>query len=196
MKLYEGMFVLDDARCSEDYNATVATVHDILTEHGAEIVDSRKWDERRLAYPIRKHQRGVYALIHFNAPPDALTPIERRLRLASDIILRHLIVVDEDGAPPSAEKEVEKEKAREPEAPQPKPEAAKGPASQADAASIATDEGPTADEDAGGTGESPAEETKDAQPEDIGFSRHSVSDGDIGDPDSTEEQREESPQDS
>jgi len=109
LKLYEGMFILDDARCAEDYNGTVATVHDILTQQGAEIVDSRKWEERKLAYPIRKHQRGVYALIHFNAPPDAISRIERQIRLASDVVLRALIVVDEDGISLGAEKEAEKE---------------------------------------------------------------------------------------
>ena len=109
MKLYEGMFILDDARCAEDYNGTVATVHDILTQQGAEIVDSRKWEERKLAYPIRRHQRGVYALIHFNAPPEAIVQIERQLRLANDIVLRGLIVVDEDGVSLGPEKEAQQQ---------------------------------------------------------------------------------------
>jgi small subunit ribosomal protein S6 len=109
LKLYEGMFILDDARCAEDYNGTVATVHDILTQQGAEIVDSRKWEERKLAYPIRRRQRGVYALIHFNAPPEAIVQIERQLRLATDVVLRSLIVVDEDGVSLGDEKEAQQQ---------------------------------------------------------------------------------------
>jgi len=109
LKLYEGMFILDDARCAEDYNGTVATVHDILTQQGAEIVDSRKWEERKLAYPIRRHQRGVYVLIHFNAPPEAIVQIERQLRLATDVVLRSLIVVDEDGVSLGDEKEAQQQ---------------------------------------------------------------------------------------
>jgi len=107
LRLYEGMFILDDARCSEDYHATVAVVHDILKEFGAEIVDSRKWDERKLAYPIRRHRRGVYVLVHFNAPPESIAQIERRLKLAADTVLRSLIVVDEDGVTLGDEKEAE-----------------------------------------------------------------------------------------
>lgn len=107
MKLYEGMFILNDARCTDDYDGTVNAVHEILTKQGAEIADSRKWDERKLAYPIRHQRRGVYVLIHFNAPPDAISQIERQLRLASDVVLRSIIVVDEDGVSLGAEKEAE-----------------------------------------------------------------------------------------
>lgn len=112
MRLYEGMFILNDARCAEDYNGTVSAVHDILKEFGAQIVDSRKWDERKLAYPIRRQRRGVYVLIHFNAPPESITPINRRLELTNDIVLRALILVDEDGVTLGDEKEAE-ETARE-----------------------------------------------------------------------------------
>jgi small subunit ribosomal protein S6 len=112
LRLYEGMFILNDARCTDDYNGTVAMVHNILNEYGVEVVDSRKWDERKLAYPIRRHRRGVYVLIHFNAPPEAIAPIERRLRLATDVVLRDLIVSDEDGISLGDEKETE-EAARE-----------------------------------------------------------------------------------
>jgi len=108
LRLYEGMFILDDARCTEDYNGTVEKVHEILKQRGAEIVDSRKWEERKLAYPIHRHHRGVYVLIHFNAPTEAIVAIERQLRLASDIVVRDLIMVDEDGVTMGPEKEAEK----------------------------------------------------------------------------------------
>jgi len=119
LRLYEGMFILDDARCTEDYNGTVEKVHEILRQRGAEIVDSRKWEERKLSYPIRRHHRGVYVLIHFNAPTDAIAAIERQLRLASDVVLRDIILVDEDGVTMGAEKEA----ARNAAAPAPEPAA-------------------------------------------------------------------------
>lgn len=107
MRLYEGMFILNDARCTDDYNGTVEIVHQILKQRGAEIVDSRKWDERKLAYRIRGHHRGVYVLIHFNASPESITAIRRQMRLAADVVLRDLIVVDEDGITLGSEKEAE-----------------------------------------------------------------------------------------
>lgn len=138
MRLYEGMFILDDARCTEDYNGTVEKVHEILRQRGAEIVDSRKWEERKLSYPIRHRHRGVYVLIHFNAPTDAIAGIERQLRLASDVVLRDLIVVDEDGVTMGAEKEAARsEPAAAPAAPQPAAETAAGTPSEAHAEPVA-----------------------------------------------------------
>ena len=160
MRLYEGMFILDDARCAEDYNGTVAKVHEILKQRGAEVVDSRKWEERKLAYPIRRHHRGVYVLIHFNAPTDAIGGIERQIRLASDIVVRSMIVVDEDGITMGAEKEAAKAApgipGAEPSAGEQKPPVAVAAVAPAEASGIeeepvpepADDEGP-ADEQAG-----------------------------------------------
>ncbi len=54
---YEGMFLLDSAKAATAWDDTVKHVHDILTKHQSEIVASRQWDERRLAYPIRRPQK-------------------------------------------------------------------------------------------------------------------------------------------
>ncbi|HUS58499.1 MAG TPA: 30S ribosomal protein S6 [Planctomycetota bacterium] len=132
MRLYEGMFILDDARCAEDYNGTVEKVHEILRQRGAEIVDSRKWEERKLAYPIRRHHRGVYALIHFNAPTEAIAAIERQVRLAADIVLRDMIIVDEDGTTMGPEKEAERSMAQRPAEPSEAPAPAEKPGAPAE----------------------------------------------------------------
>ena len=62
---YEGMFLLDSAKAATAWDDTVKHVHDILTKHHSEIVASRQWDERRLAYPIDGHKKGTYLLTYF-----------------------------------------------------------------------------------------------------------------------------------
>jgi ribosomal protein S6 len=49
-----------------------------------------------LAYSIKKKKRGLYIITHFSAPTSAVTKIERAARL-SDLVLRHMITVDDDG---------------------------------------------------------------------------------------------------
>ena len=92
MKLYEAMVVVDDARCSDDYSSVAEHVKGILRKSGAEIKQFTKWDERRLAYPINRHGRGVYLLVYFMAPLDSITQINRDCAL-SDVVLRMLITV-------------------------------------------------------------------------------------------------------
>src|SRR5205823_5441403 len=51
----------------------------------------RKWDERRLAYEIKKQKRGLYILAYFKAPGGSLSHIERDCNL-SEKILRVLLL--------------------------------------------------------------------------------------------------------
>ena len=63
---------------------------------GGSVINMEKWEERRLMYPIKKKKRGLYIISHFSAPTEAVTKIDRQARLA-DVVLRHMILVDEDG---------------------------------------------------------------------------------------------------
>ncbi|RMD61963.1 MAG: 30S ribosomal protein S6 [Planctomycetota bacterium] len=85
---YEGMFVFAQAR---DLGEGVDRVLEIFDRAGAEVLAMSKWDERRFAYPIKKHKRGVYVLTHFACPADKLAQIERDCNLSEEI-LRALIL--------------------------------------------------------------------------------------------------------
>jgi ribosomal protein S6 len=87
------MFLLDDARCSENYGAATREVTNILEKNHAEVFSTEKWDERKLCYPIEGHMRAVYFLVRFTGPGDALGHIERDCQL-NDTILRVLIIRD------------------------------------------------------------------------------------------------------
>ncbi|MFI5461025.1 MAG: 30S ribosomal protein S6 [Isosphaerales bacterium] len=88
---YEGMFLLDSAKAVAAWEDTVKHVHDILTKHHSEIVASRQWDERRLAYSISGHKKGTYLLTYFRTGGENLKDIVADCRL-SDVILRELVL--------------------------------------------------------------------------------------------------------
>jgi small subunit ribosomal protein S6 len=97
--IYEGMFVLEPTIAGKDWNKVVEHVHSLATRHGAEVVTSTKWGDRKLAYEIRGHKRGAYLLAYFKGPTDALSKIDREAEL-SDIVLRHLLLRVEQVPPP------------------------------------------------------------------------------------------------
>src|SRR5262249_7299292 len=72
---YEGMFLLDSSKAAAAWDDTVKHVHDILQRHHSEIVASRQWDERRLAYPISGHKKGTYLLTYFRTEGENLKEI-------------------------------------------------------------------------------------------------------------------------
>ena len=97
MNLYEGMFVLNNRTAKKDEDKALEIVTELIKRFGGEVTDARKWDERKLAYPLSKQTRGTYFLVHFQAPEDAVAKIEFQCNLNTEV-LRQLIIVDEDGA--------------------------------------------------------------------------------------------------
>lgn len=92
--LYEGMFLFDSNLASKDWAGLEKHVQDILTKHGAEILYTEKWPDRRLAYDVKGCKKGTYYLTYFNAVGTAIDGMRRDIQL-SERILRHLFVQEE-----------------------------------------------------------------------------------------------------
>ena len=88
---YEGMFLLDSAKVAVSWDDAVRQVHDILSKHNSEIVATRQWDERRLAYSVEGHKKGTYLLTYFKTDGSNLKEIVADCHL-SDVILRELVL--------------------------------------------------------------------------------------------------------
>jgi small subunit ribosomal protein S6 len=93
-RLYEGMFLVDSALATADWDGTLAFVENILKRADAEIVVIRKWSERKLAYDIEHKPRGTYILAYFKADPLRITGIEKDVQL-SEKVMRVLILTTE-----------------------------------------------------------------------------------------------------
>ncbi len=91
VRKYEGMFLVDSALANGNWDATVEAVQTILSRAEAEVISLKKWDDRRLCYPVAKSVRGTYILTYFNADPLKITGIERDVQISEDI-LRVLIL--------------------------------------------------------------------------------------------------------
>ncbi|MEE9295424.1 MAG: 30S ribosomal protein S6 [Phycisphaerae bacterium] len=94
MRQYEAMFLFDSTFAGEP-GKTDAEIERILNRADAEIIVSRKWDERRLAYEIKRHKRGCYVLTYFRAEPDRIAGIERD-GVLSESVLRMIVVRADD----------------------------------------------------------------------------------------------------
>jgi len=89
--VYDGMFILDAGRYARDPEGISGQISKIIVEEGGEILVSRLWEERRLAFPIKGQRKGVYWLTYFRLEGDKLAPLRQRLRL-NETILRMLFV--------------------------------------------------------------------------------------------------------
>lgn len=105
-RLYEGLFLFNQAVVGSDEPAARQALEEILHRAQAEIVTIYKWDDRRLAYPIRSQRRGLYLLAYFHVRGSQIPNIERDVNLSESILRCMVIRADHIG-------EVELEQARE-----------------------------------------------------------------------------------
>ena len=93
--VYECMFLLDTNKVSGDVPGAAQQLHAVLEKNHAELLASRPWDERRLAYPIKRggvsHKKGLYYLTYFRAEGKDLAPLTHDLSL-NEMVLRNLIL--------------------------------------------------------------------------------------------------------
>ena len=95
MAVYEGMFILDPAKYSRDPGASAQQINDLIAQHGGTVLAARLWDERKLAYPIKGHKKGVYWLVYFRMPGGSLVALERQCEITDDIIRKLVLRVDD-----------------------------------------------------------------------------------------------------
>lgn len=91
-KTYEAMFLVTGA--SSDFQAASQPIRTVLDRNEAELLSLKPWDDRRLAYEIGDHRRGLYALAYFKADPERIKEIEHDCQLAEDIL--RLLVLSKD----------------------------------------------------------------------------------------------------
>ena len=90
-KLYEVMFLIDSAEAAKDWDGIIELVTKMLNKIDAQIVSLKKWDERPLAYSIKRCSRGTYILAYFKADGLRITELERDV-LLSERVMRALIL--------------------------------------------------------------------------------------------------------
>jgi small subunit ribosomal protein S6 len=89
--VYEGLFIFDSNRFARDRDALAREVEGYIEAAGGELLVSRLWEERRLAYPIKGQRKGAYWLMYFRLPTAQVTPVTRQCEI-NDALLRQLFV--------------------------------------------------------------------------------------------------------
>lgn len=89
--LYETMYILRPDLGDEAVDQAISRYQDMLTESGAEDIETQHRGKRRLAYEINRYREGIYIQMNYEAPGTAIAPMERAMRLSEDVI-RYLTI--------------------------------------------------------------------------------------------------------
>lgn len=91
---YDCTVILDSNKYARDPHGMAEELKQIFTTHGGEVLVSRLWEDRRLAYPIDGHRKGAYWITFFKADPLKVAKIERDLQLSESVIRSLTLKVD------------------------------------------------------------------------------------------------------
>ena len=95
MRTYEELFIVRPDATPEEVDPFIEQLKNVITHTGGTLEKADKWGVRKLAYRVLKYNEGQFILLQFNAQPDTVKEIERRLRVA-DFVLKFITVrIDE-----------------------------------------------------------------------------------------------------
>jgi small subunit ribosomal protein S6 len=113
------MFLVDSAMAASNWDSVNNAIKTILERADAEIVSIRKWDDRKLAYEIRRVSRGVYLLCYFRVNGEKIKDIEHSVQLSEQIMrvlilnAEHMTTEDIEKDTPATKAEKDKQKSND-----------------------------------------------------------------------------------
>jgi small subunit ribosomal protein S6 len=102
MTYYETMYILRSDLGDEVIDQSIAKYQGILTDQGAQDLDTQHRGKRRLAYPISKQREGVYVQMNYSSSGAAVAAMERAMRLSDEVLRFLTIKVDAPVTEPEA----------------------------------------------------------------------------------------------
>jgi small subunit ribosomal protein S6 len=112
IRTYETVFITIPTLTDEEERAVVDALSAVVTDGAGVFAANDRMGRRRLAYPIKKFEDGVYTRFLYDSDSGVPKELDRRLRI-SDKVIRHMTVSMElDWATASKEQAVRDAQAR------------------------------------------------------------------------------------
>ena len=97
MRRYEVAIILAPTLTDTEVDQSIETFQKVAEEREAQIASVDNWGRRKLAYPINKHNEGIYIILTLEEPAaETVTELERRFRVTESVIRFLTIRVDLD----------------------------------------------------------------------------------------------------
>jgi small subunit ribosomal protein S6 len=102
MPLYEHVYLARQDLSTQQLDALTDQFKGVITSLGGTVAKSEYWGVKSLAYRINKNRKAHFSLMNIDAPPAAITEVERQMGINEDVLRFMTIRVDEHEEGPSA----------------------------------------------------------------------------------------------
>jgi small subunit ribosomal protein S6 len=101
MPLYEHVFMARQDVTPQQVETMVDQYKAVIEGNGGTVEKTEMWGVKSLAYRIKKNRKAHFAMFNLNAPPAALSEMERQMRINEDILRFMTVRVEALDAEPS-----------------------------------------------------------------------------------------------
>lgn len=101
MPLYEHTFLARQDVTQAQVEVLMKEFQGVIEEGNGKIAKQEYWGLKNLAFKIKKNRKAHYAFFNIDAPPAAVTEMERRMGINSDVIRFMTVRVEEHETEPS-----------------------------------------------------------------------------------------------
>jgi len=91
VRKYELLYILKHDSAPEKTAAARDKINSVIESEGGMLVNEDVWGKKKLAFEVKKYQKGIFILTHFLGEPSHIREIERNLKLNQEV-LRYLTV--------------------------------------------------------------------------------------------------------
>lgn len=92
MNNYELMVIFTPVLSDDEYKAAQKKYESFVKENGGEVVNSKPWELKSLAYPIAKKTTGLYWVMEYKAPSSFNEKLKIQL-LRDESVMRHMFTI-------------------------------------------------------------------------------------------------------
>jgi small subunit ribosomal protein S6 len=96
---YETIFIVHPDTNADGIDQIAGRLTDTIGRLEGKLVKAENWGRRRLAYPIRKQQKGIYIYLRYIGYSDMVHELERNMRMLEPVIKYITVKLDEDVDP-------------------------------------------------------------------------------------------------
>jgi len=96
VRRYESVVILDPEMPDDDIRSFTEKYSELIKTGGGEIIKIEDWGFKRLAYLVKKKEKGRYILFDFVGLPALITELERQFKITEEVLKFLSVKLDED----------------------------------------------------------------------------------------------------
>ncbi|RIP34779.1 30S ribosomal protein S6 [Staphylococcus gallinarum] len=96
MRTYEVMYIVRPNIEEDAKKAVVERFNGILATNGSEVLETKDWGKRRLAYEINDFTEGYYNIVRIQTDNNEATDEFQRLAKINDDIIRFIVIREDE----------------------------------------------------------------------------------------------------